>query len=89
MDTAIGNLTSYFKDMLERFIAGGYDPLDFSYDFPSDVVDHGDELREENPALLEILDDNLPEICAEYERGMDPRPFIDAVRKEYERAFPS
>lgn len=88
MGKEINGATEHFKKMMEDFMAGAYEPLDFSYDLPSDTIDFADELREHDPELLSILNDELPEICAEYERGMDPQPFIDAVCKEYERAFP-
>ena len=89
MEVHTERVTAQLRRMLEQFISGQYDPLDFSYDFPDDLCNVFDEVEKEDPRIAEILDDNLPEICAEYERGMDPQPFIDAVRKEYERAFPA
>lgn len=34
----------------------------------------------ENPSATLALNDNLPEICADYERGADPAPFMAAVQ---------
>lgn len=73
--------------MLVEFIAGNYDPLDFSYDFPEALIDHHTEIDETAPGLYAILSDELPEICADYERGADPAPFIAAVKREYERVL--
>ena len=73
--------------MIENFLDGEYDPLDFSYDLPEALIDHHAEIDKTAPGLYAILSDELPEICADYERGADPVPFMAAVRKEYERAM--
>lgn len=89
METTQSDLTAYFKNIIERFLERGHDPVDFSYFLPSEVVKHGDELRKQNPKLLSVLDGDLPEICANFDLDEDPEEFIEAVRKEYERAFPA
>ena len=73
--------------MMEQFFAGNYDALEFSLDLESYLFVHYDEMYAENPAITLALNENLPEICAEYERGADPAPFMAAVRKEYEKAL--
>lgn len=73
--------------MLEEFLVGNYDPLDFSYDFPEALIEHHTEIDETAPGLYAILSDKLPEICADYERGADPAQFIEAVKLEYTRAI--
>lgn len=73
--------------MIEDFLNGKYDPLDFSYDLPDALIDHHAEIDEISPGLYAILSDELPEICADYERGADPAPFMAAVKREYERAM--
>ena len=71
--------------MIERFLAGEYDPLRFSVEFPHALVVYGDEAERENPRAIELLEWNFPEICVEYERGDDPEPFRKRVAEEYER----
>lgn len=73
--------------MMLKFLAGETDPLKFSLNFPDYLVKHYDEMMELNRERTEILNDELPEICADYERGEDPARFIARVQREYERAF--
>ena len=73
--------------MINEFLNGEYDPLDFSYDFPDFLIENYDVLENEDRAINEILNDNLPEICAEYEIGADTENFKDEVRAEYERVL--
>ena len=75
------------KDTILKFIGGAYDPLQFSYDLPDLIVDNYDELKRYDEKLAKRLDDTFPEICAEYERGDDPKPFRKRVREEYEAIF--
>ena len=70
--------------MINEFLNGEYDPLDFSYDFPDFLIENYDVLENEDRAINEILNDNLPEICAEYEIGADTENFKDEVRAGYE-----
>jgi hypothetical protein len=73
----------------KAFLAGEYDPLDFSYDLPDMLAELYDELEKESREINAVLQDNLPEICADYEIGADPVPFRNAVRAEFKRAgFP-
>ena len=69
--------------MLEKFIDGKYDPLAFSFEFPDYLVNHYEEMNEENKDINSILNEDLPDICAEYERAMDPTEFIKKVRNIY------
>lgn len=73
--------------MINEFLNGEYDPLDFSYDFPDFLIENYDALENEDEIINEALNDNLPEICAEYEIGADTENFKDEVRTEYERAL--
>jgi hypothetical protein len=72
--------------MIEQFLNGEYEPFAFSGDLEWFLVDYHKEMVAVNPLATEILNENLPDICAEYEPGMDPQPFMDAVRHEYEEA---
>ena len=71
--------------MIKEFIANRYEPLDFSYDFPDYLIEHYDEMLEEDRDKTAILNEELPDICAEYERGMDPTEFIEKVKIEYNK----
>ena len=71
--------------MILQFLNGNYDPLSFSYDLPDYIIEHFDDINLENEKVCFILNDNIPDICAEYERGADPREFKNAIKKEYQR----
>ena len=75
------------KHMIEKFLAGESDALEFSLDLEAYLVIHYDEMYAENAAATLVLNDELPEICADYEPGFDPAPFMAAVKREYERAL--
>jgi hypothetical protein len=72
--------------MIDQFLNGEYEPFAFSADLQDLLYEYYDEMIVENPKATEILNENLPDICDEYEPGMDPKPFMDAVRHEYEEA---
>ena len=69
--------------MIERFLDGDYDALEFSYDLPDFIVDNYDTLQQEDAALAKRLDDTFPEICAEYERGFEPTDLHEKIKKAY------
>lgn len=71
-------------EMIEEFIFGKYEPLAFSYDFPDYLIEHYNEMLTENEIVTELLNENFPDICAEYERGKEPSGFIENVKKEYD-----
>ena len=71
-------------EMIEKFISGKYEALAFSYDLPDYLIEHYDNMLAENKNVTDLLNENFPDICAEYERGQDPSGFIENVRKEYE-----
>jgi hypothetical protein len=72
--------------MIEQFLNGEYEPFEFSGDLQDWLCYYHKEMVAVNPKATEILNRDLPEICDEYEPGMDPKPFMDAVRHEYEEA---
>lgn len=74
-----------FCDMVERFLAGQYDPLRFSAEFPRALVEYGDEAEMENAKAMELFEQDIPEICADYERGENPDLFMRRIRAEYEK----
>lgn len=74
-------------EMIRAFLDDEYDPLAFSFDLPFCLCEYYDDMYAENPTITEILNEELPEICADYERGFDSAPFMEAVKREYERAL--
>lgn len=81
------NRMTEVHEMIREFLAGSYDPLAFSYDLPFCLCEYYDDMHSEDPTITELLNEELPEICADYERGADPAPFMAAVKREYERAM--
>lgn len=72
--------------MIKNFIDGKADPVEFSVALPEKLIQNYDSMLKENKAATDILNEELPDICAEYEPGEDPAQFIKAVKKEYEAA---
>ncbi|MDR2024377.1 MAG: hypothetical protein LBQ71_14290 [Hungatella sp.] len=70
-------------NMIENLILGQFDPLDFSYEFPDYLVENYEEMLSEDRKMTELLNENFPEICADFERGADEKKFISNVKKEY------
>ena len=74
-------------EMIREFLDGEYEPFGFSFDLPYCLCEYYDDMYAENPTVTEILNEELPEICADYEPGFDSAPFMEAVKREYERAL--
>lgn len=73
-------------DIIEKLIQGEYNPLDFSYDFPTLLIEHQQALEQENLKLFDEIQENFPDICAELEdEERMVEDFIGKVREEYER----
>lgn len=70
-------------NMMNKLINGEYDPLAFSFDFPGFLCENYEIMKAENPMALAVLNENMPEICDEYERGEDPKQFIEKVKLQY------
>ena len=71
-------------NMVNDFLNNRYEPLDFSYDFPDFLIEHYDEMEEENKTINAVLNENMPEICADYEMGENPDYFKERVKEELE-----
>lgn len=71
--------------MLEGLFDRTYDALDFSFEFQDYLCGKYAKMYKDNPRLTELLNENMPEITDIMERGMDPEPFIQQVKAEYER----
>lgn len=74
-------------EMFERFFADQYEPFAFSSDLPDCLCAYYDEMFAAAPMLTEVLNEELPEICADYEPGFDVEAFKKKVRAEYDRAL--
>lgn len=73
--------------MIDDFLNDKYDPLKFSYDFPDFLIDKYEVMEKENKTVNDILNEDMPEICAEYELGANPEEFKRKVKEEYERSL--
>ncbi len=71
--------------MLEELFSGKYDALEFSCDMEDFFFENYDAIKQENKDVAAILNENLPEICAEGEPGFDPTHMIEELKKVYEK----
>ena len=78
-----GKMLKETYEMMKKLVQGDYDPLAFSCDFPGFLCDIYDAMKAENPYATDVLNENMPDICAEYERGQDPSSFIEKVNLQY------
>lgn len=74
-------------EMIKTFIDGKMEPMEFSFALPDLLIEEYDSMMEENQEATEILNDELPDICADYEPGMNPDAFRKKVKAEYEKAI--
>ena len=72
--------------MIKSFLNGKYEALAFSYDFPEFLIENYDEMEKENTIVTDILNDNMPEICSEYEIGQPFDEFKQKTKVEYDKA---
>lgn len=72
-------------DTIERFLNDEYDALDFSFEFPEFLITAYDEIDKENAEVNNILNDNIPEICADYEMGQPADEFKEKIKTEYKK----
>lgn len=73
-------------DMMQALIDGAYDPLQFSLDMETFLYENYDEMHQENAALTEYLNENIPDLCAECEPGMDFESFANAISDQLTEA---
>lgn len=77
----------YIKDFLDNTPDDIYD---FSCDLEGYLVIYYDKMHDEQPRATEILNDEVPDICATGEPAMKPEEieeFKEKLRKEYERTL--
>lgn len=74
-------------DMIRQFLNGAYDPMQFSLDMEEFLNDQYDAMHEENPNLTEFLNEDIPELCAECEPGMDFTEFRQKIEVQMREAL--
>lgn len=86
--------TNRMMRMIARFLCGGYDAARFSFDFPAALSAAHDAFREENAALCDYLEEEMPELCGWYDPHgtgapgtLDAEAFRSRVMKVYQKAL--
>ena len=59
--------------MMANFLEGKIDAEDFSFSFPDVLVDQWNEIEQENQQLAYLLNEDMPDICANYEPEQQAR----------------
>ena len=72
-------------NMFEALFAGEYDALAFSCDMEDFFFENYKQIEAENSKVADILNEKLPDICAEGEPGFDPTHMIEELKKVYEK----
>lgn len=72
--------------MFEDLFSNRYDPLQFSLDMEQFLLDNYKAMLTENKEVTDLLNEYVPDICAEGEPGFDSRNMITALKVEYEKA---
>lgn len=65
--------------MMAIFLDGKIDAEDFSFTFPDVLTEQWDEIEKENQQLAQLLNEDMPDICANYE----PEEQARSQRSEY------
>ena len=73
-------------DMIEALLRGEYDPLQFSCDMEDFLYDNSSTMEQENAEVNDVLQNEIPDLCAEGEQGFDPSHMIQGIKAEYEKA---
>lgn len=73
-------------DMIEALLRGEYDPLQFSCDMEDFLYDNSSTMEQENAEVNDVLQNEIPDLCAEGEPGFDPSHMIQGIKVEYEKA---
>lgn len=75
-------------DEIELILEGKHElnSLDFSYYLEEYLIEHYDRMYKENSLVTELLNEELPEICAIMEPGLDDTEFIKLLKNEYDIA---
>lgn len=74
--------------MLETFLSEDItDATSFSIELEDALCDYYTEMETENSSLAAYLNEDLPDICASYEIGMDMAEFKKVIQEIYENAI--
>lgn len=80
--------------MMENFIDGKSKAEPFSFDFPARLAFVHQDLQKENPALYDLLEEDMPDYCAAYDPDPNGDPDLlsadqlrEKVKKAYEKAM--
>lgn len=74
--------------MIEEFLKSNTtDATDFSVELEDALCDEYDAMAAEHYEVAEILNEELPDICAAYELGDNIEEFKGKIKKEYEKAL--
>lgn len=81
--------------MIAQFLYGGSAAEDFSFEFPATLSAVYDEFHAENPRLCDLLEEQMPELCADFDPHGTGDPdvlneagFREKVLKVYQEALP-
>jgi hypothetical protein len=84
-------------DMIDKVLKNEYDINDFSYDFPDKLIELSDDMEKENKKLYDLLAEEIPDLCGNFEpyeadrKGndflLDEKQFLNRIRTEYEKAL--
>ena len=59
---------------------------DFALYVQDYLCDNYDEMYKENAEVTEFLNEDLPDICAEMDLGIDDKPFLDKLSQQLKLA---
>lgn len=80
-----------YMDDIKNFLENTPDDIyEFSIDMEDRLVFEYDAMREAQPEAIDILEEEVPDICATGEPGMSPQEieeFKQKLRVEYEKAL--
>lgn len=87
--------TNQLMLMIAKFLYGEMDAASFSFDFPAVMGSAYDTFQAENPKLCDLLEEELPDICSQfdpYSTGspdtLDEFTFHQKVLELYQQALP-
>lgn len=80
-----------YMDDIKKFLENTPEDIyEFSIDMEDRLVFEYDAMREAQPEAIDILEEEVPDICATGEPGMSPQEieeFKQKLRVEYEKAL--
>lgn len=77
-----------FVEKVRSFLAEkNQDGYEFSGWMEYYLFHHYDEMRKDAPEATDLLNEELPDICAEMEPGDDDTEFREKVKFEFEKAM--